>query len=226
MWILQAIRSGSYLQLLVGLAARAIVIFLILPVHEYAHGWAAAKLGDPTAQARGRRTFNPLAHLDPIGALCILLFSFGWAKPVPVNPMYFRHRKRDMALTALAGPASNLLVALLAALIYNVIWLLHPAASVLQWINYFFYYFIVINISLAVFNLLPIPPLDGSRIFAAILPERWSWTVARYERIIFLVLAVLVFSGALDPVLSTLNQWAFDGVMAVADLPFRLFGLL
>ena len=212
MWILQAIRSGSYLQLLVGLAARAIVIFLILPVHEYAHGWAAAKLGDPTAQARGRRTFNPLAHLDPIGALCILLFGFGWAKPVPVNPMYFRHRKRDMALTALAGPASNLLVALLAALIYNVIWLLHPSASVLQWINYFFYYFIVINISLAVFNLLPIPPLDGSRIVLLFLPERIYFHLMRYEMYISLAVMALVLTGVLDTPISWLSTQIYHGM--------------
>ena len=212
MWILQAIRSGSYLQLLVGLAARAIVIFLILPVHEYAHGWAAAKLGDPTAQARGRRTFNPLAHLDPIGALCILLFGFGWAKPVPVNPMYFRHRKRDMALTALAGPASNLLVALLAALIYNVIWLLHPSASVLQWINYFFYYFIVINISLAVFNLLPIPPLDGSRVVDAFMPFSWSLKLQKYQNIIFFVFIAALWFGWLDSIM----DWVGNGVLMLA----------
>lgn len=222
MWIVQAIRSGDYLSLLIGLAVRALIIFIIMPIHEYAHGWTAAKLGDPTALQNGRNTFNPAAHIDPFGALCIVLFGFGWAKPVPVNPLYFKNRKRGMALTAAAGPVSNLLMALLGALLYNILWLL---VGNVTGVTLFFYYFITINISLAVFNLLPIPPLDGSRIFALFLPERWSIWIARYERIIMLVLAVLVFSGRLDFLLSWLNEWAFRGVMTVADAPFRLLGL-
>lgn len=226
MWILQSIRNRDFLNLFVGLAVHALIIFVILPVHEYAHAWAAARLGDRTATQRGRLTFDPMRHVDPMGALCLVLFGFGWAKPVPVNPFYFKNRKTGMALTALAGPVSNLLMAVLGAVLYNVLALTLPLGNYWLAVYYFFYYYITINISLAVFNLLPIPPLDGSRIFSAVLPERWTYAVARYERIIFLVLAVVLFSGMLDGVLSLLNGWAFYLVTTVAGAPFRLFGLL
>lgn len=229
MWILNAIRTGDYLELLIGLGTRLLIILFILPIHECAHGWAAGKLGDPTARAQGRLTLNPKAHLDPFGALFLVLFGFGWAKPVPVNPFYFKNRKGGMALTALAGPLSNLLTALLSAVLYNACLVLLPEAFFYsvgyEILYYFFSAMIVINISLAVFNLIPIPPLDGSRIFAAVLPEKWAYTVARYERFIFLGLAVLIFSGLLDPVLEFLNGYALRGVLWVAELPFRLFGL-
>ncbi|MDD3262183.1 MAG: site-2 protease family protein, partial [Oscillospiraceae bacterium] len=104
--------------------ASVAVIILILPFHEYAHGWAAKKLGDSTAQYAGRLTFNPLASVDPIGALFLILFGFGWAKPVPIDPRYFKHPKRDMALTALAGPLANLLASLVCGILYNLVILL------------------------------------------------------------------------------------------------------
>ncbi len=230
MWILNAIKSGDVLQLVTGLAVRLLIIFFVLPIHECAHGWAAQKLGDNTAKAQGRLTLNPVAHIDPFGALFLILFGFGWAKPVPINPYNFKNHKSGMALTALAGPASNLLVALLGAVIYNACIVFLPAAFFAtvgyQILYYFFSWLILINISLAVFNLIPIPPLDGSRIFNAILPEKWSYQIARYERYIFIGLAVLIFSGVLDPVLSFLNQYALQGVFWIADLPFKLFGLL
>jgi Zn-dependent protease len=208
-----------------GLAVYALIIFVILPVHEYAHAWAASKLGDRTALQRGRLSFDPMRHLDPMGALCLVLFGFGWAKPVPVNPWYFKNRKTGMALTALAGPVSNLLMAFLGALLYNVLAMVLPVGNYWLAVYYFFYYYISINISLAVFNLLPIPPLDGSRIFAVVLPDRWNDTLARYERYIFPVMAVLLFSGILDGVLSVMNDWAFALVVGAASLPFQLFGL-
>lgn len=229
MWILDAIKTGDYLQLLIGLGTRLLIIFFVLPVHECAHGWAAEKLGDHTARTQGRLTLNPMAHIDPFGALFLVLFGFGWAKPVPVNPFYFKNRKSGMALTALAGPFSNLLMALISAVIYNACIVFLPAAffakAGYQILYYFFSAMIVINISLAVFNLIPIPPLDGSRIFSAVLPEKWIYFIARYERFIFLGLAVMLFSGLLDPVLNFLNGYALQGVLWVADLPFRLLGL-
>ena len=126
MWILQALRDGDFLSLLMGLLVYALVIFVLLPVHEYAHAWAASRLGDRTAFQRGRLSFDPMRHVDPMGALCLVLFGFGWAKPVPVNPFYFKNRKTGMALTALAGPVSNLLMALLGAFLYNVLALVLP----------------------------------------------------------------------------------------------------
>lgn len=225
MWLLESIRDRDFLNLFVGLAVHALIIFVILPIHEYAHAWAAARLGDHTATRSGRLTFDPMRHVDPMGALCLVLFGFGWAKPVPVNPFYFKNRKAGMALTALAGPASNLLMALAGAVVFNLLYLIVPDGIAWAVVYYFSYYFITINISLAVFNLLPVPPLDGSRIFSAVLPEKWSYTVAKYERYIFIGLAILLFSGVLDGVLSTLNSWAFYLVITVAEMPFRLVGL-
>ena len=128
MWILDAIKTGDYLQLLIGLGTRLLIIFFVLPVHECAHGWAAERLGDHTAREQGRLTLNPMAHLDPFGALFLVLFGFGWAKPVPVNPFYFKNRKSGMALTALAGPLSNLLMALISAVVFNACIVFLPAA--------------------------------------------------------------------------------------------------
>ncbi len=228
MWIINTIRSGNLTQLVVGLAVRLIIIFCILPIHEFAHGWMAKKLGDQTARYQGRLTMNPLAHVDPMGALFIIFFGFGWAKPVPVNPYNFKKRKRDMALTALAGPVSNILVAIIGAVIYQAVFLLLPAgfSQTHVYISYFFVLFIRINIALAVFNLLPVPPLDGSRIFSAILPDKWVFKMAQYEQYIFIGLFILMFTGVLNPITNFFEQYVAEGVLWLASLPFRLFGLL
>lgn len=159
--------------LLMQLLATVAVIFLILPLHEYAHGLIAYKLGDPTAKQSGRLTLNPLASIDKVGTLGLLLFGIGWAKPVPVNPRYFRNPKRDMALTALAGPVSNILAGFVGTVVYYFLLCLpFIPVQVLSVLSVFFYYYISINLMLAVFNLLPAPPLDGSRLVAAFLPNR------------------------------------------------------
>jgi len=199
------------------------VIFCILPVHEYAHGKVAMKLGDPTARNMGRLTLNPIASIDPMGALFILLFGFGWAKPVPVDPRYFKKPKRDMALVALAGPVSNLLVALIGAIVYNIILVIFKTVPVFVWM--FFMYYIVINISLATFNLIPIPPLDGSKILAAFLPDRVLYKFYRYQNVFMMVVFLLLFSGVLSYPLSIFRTAVETGIMWLADLPFRLLGL-
>ena len=140
------------------------VILCILPLHEFAHGWVANKLGDPTAKLEGRLTLNPLASVDPMGTVALILFGFGWAKPVPVDSRYFKKPRRDMALTALAGPVSNLLAALVGAVFVTLLIAFAPANGVTQFLLNMLYYYVVVNISLAVFNLIPLPPLDGSRI--------------------------------------------------------------
>ena len=180
------------------LIVRAIVLLTALPLHECAHAWAANKLGDPTAKNQGRMTLNPFVHLDPIGSITLLLCGVGWAKPVPINPFFFQKRKAGMALSALAGPTSNLLLAFLLYLLLKIAMLFsivsRPYFILLQFLSIA----CQINISLAVFNLLPLPPLDGSRIFNLILPEKYYWKIMQYERYIQLGLFILLFTGLLD----------------------------
>lgn len=202
------------------------VIFLTLPVHEFAHGLTATKLGDPTPRYEGRVTINPFAHIDYIGAACILLFGFGWAKPVQVNTNYFKNPKRDMAITAVAGPLANILMAFLALLLLNG---LLPAleatgSQVLYYVVIFFSYLAQINVYLAVFNLIPIPPLDGSRLLWAILPYKQYYALMRYERYIFYGLLALIWLGVLDTPLAFLSGGLLKGLSYVAELPFRLIG--
>ena len=228
---LRALFSGypiSLESILMQILATLFVIFCILPLHEYAHGWMAERLGDHTARYAGRLTLNPLASLDPIGALFLLLFGFGWAKPVPVDTCNFKKPKRDMALTALAGPVSNLLASLVGAILYYVLVLILAAAGISTplFVQAFFSAYITINVALAVFNLLPIPPLDGSKIVGAFLSNRAMYAYYRYQNIIVLVLFLLLFSGVLSRPLAFLENWMLEGILWIAELPFRLFGLL
>ena len=180
--------KGNMTDVLIGLMASVFVVFCTLPIHEFAHAWVATKLGDDTARLKGRLTLNPLAHIDPIGAIMILLVGFGYAKGVPVNARKFKNPKGGMALTALAGPVSNLLMALFFVLLSNSAVMLYTKNEALVWyVSYmFFYYAAMINVSLAVFNLLPIPPLDGSKILAIILPSKYYFKYMQYERYIII----------------------------------------
>ena len=176
-------------------ALRAAAVLLCLSVHETCHGLAALVLGDPTAKARHRLSLNPLRHIDWLGLAMMFVAGFGWAKPVPVNPNYFKKPMQGMAVTALAGPASNFLLALLAMLISRLIYLYAPYNPVWQTVFDFCLYTVApLSIGLGLFNLLPLPPLDGSKVLAMFLPDRAYAVWMRYERYGMLVLLVLSFA--------------------------------
>ena len=193
-------------------------------LHEVAHGWMAEKLGDPTARMMGRLTLNPIPHIDPMGLAVFGLtsltgsFVFGWAKPVPVNPRYFRKIDRDMMLVALAGPSANFLL----AVIFGV--LLWAAVSFLpfaQWKDNSAYIFclsslqagVIINFGLGWLNLLPIPPLDGSKILAYFLPPQYAWSYMEAARYGFIILLILLFTGILNKILGPLVSGSSAGLL-------------
>ena len=178
----------------VNIILTALAVLITLSVHEYCHGYAAYKLGDNTAKNLGRLTLNPIKHIDPIGALCMLLFKVGWAKPLPINPRNFNNPKRDFALTALAGPLSNLIMAFFSAGIYLLIFAIfknsyfEPGAFALKLVTNtitFIWIFHSVNIGLGIFNLIPIPPLDGSRLLNVFLPPKAYFGIMKYERQIY-----------------------------------------
>jgi Zn-dependent protease len=178
-----------------------------MPVHEWAHAWAAYELGDDTAARRGRLSLNPLAHLDPVGSLMLLVAGFGWGKPVPVNPYRLRGDVRTShALVSVAGPFSNFVLAMVAAIPFRMGWLVALPTSISTGVRDILVNFMLINLTLAVFNMLPIPPLDGSRVLAALMPRSWARRLDSLEAmgggILMVVLLVLMASGMLSRVVS------------------------
>lgn len=200
--MISSITSGSLMSLLLSIPA----LLISLSAHEFAHGYAAYKMGDNTAKYEGRLTLNPMAHLDPIGTFCLLFFHFGWANPVPINPMYFKNKRRGIIIVSLAGPLMNFFLAVVSTVIYALIIKFGP-----QNMNIFYEFLlnifnagIVLNIGLMIFNLIPVPPLDGSKILGELLPARARFEYYKIERTLSLILIFALVFGLLDPILDPL----------------------
>lgn len=184
-------------------------LFVALIFHEMAHGLAAYALGDDTAKNAGRLTLNPIKHIDPVGFVSMLVFKFGWAKPVPINPFNFKNRKRGTLLVSLAGPAANFILAIIIVLIFKL--------NIVR--NYLVFEMLIItlhyNIILGIFNLLPFPPLDGSKIVASMLPDKVEYYFYKYERYFYLILIALIFTNMIDKILSPIITIVMNLLMGI-----------
>lgn len=189
------------------MVVRAIVLLTSIPIHEAAHAWVADKLGDPTARYSGRLTLNPMAHLDPIGSMALIFTGIGWAKPVPINPMNFDDRKKGMAISAAAGPISNLIIATISLIIVKILGVLaffFGMSNVISTLIVIFNSMCWTNVSLAIFNLIPVPPFDGSRIFNYFLSDKLYFKIMEYEQYIFIGILLLLMTGIIDAPLNFL----------------------
>ena len=195
---------------------KLIVIFMAIPFHEFAHAWAADKLGDETPSHQGRLTLNPIAHIDPIGAICIFFTGFGWGKPVQVNGLRFKKYRKGMAVTAAAGPIANIILGIAGMIFYKFIagaYVSNPSSEALWWTSLIFQYFTLINVGLAAFNLIPIPPRDGSKILSYFAPPKVEKFMIENQLYISLGFLLLLVSGALDKPLGWVQQgmwWLID----------------
>lgn len=230
--MLSQLLSGHFTiqSIIAQIAAVLVIIFLILPFHEWAHAETAYLLGDKGIKERGRLSLNPLSHIDPIGALFMLLVGFGWAKPVPVDARYFKNPKLGMGITALMGPMANLVAGFVGLLVYYGILCASPEFllnnSFGEIVRIFLIFYVQVNVNLAVFNLLPLPPLDGSKILFVILPDKVVAFFYRYQMVFFALLFILIYTGPLSQLLGFLSSGVLTGMNWLAMQPFKLFGLL
>lgn len=229
--LLSALFSGSPLQILYTFLALAIVLFTGIPFHEFAHGWTAERFGDRTARLSGRLTVNPFAHFDLFGTLMLFLVGVGFAKPVPINPNNFRGNKKvGIAVTALAGPLSNLIIAFLFVVLGRLVNLLYLLIGG----DLAFYYIFIqvlflaaqVNVGLAIFNLIPLPPLDGWRILGLVLPAKWQFFAMKYQYYIVLLLFVLLATDILSTPLAIAQQWVLNLFSIITQPIATGFGLL
>lgn len=207
------------------LTLRVTAVLLCIMVHEVSHGFAAYRLGDPTAKSRHRLSFNPLRHIDPFGALMMVLVGFGWAKPVPIDPRYFKNPKRGMAVTALAGPLSNFVLAyvsLLACYAILPFYTRSGGGTTLEILLGFLFSMARLSIGLGIFNLFPFPPLDGSKVLGALLPNNLYYEFLRFERYGMLILMAVLWLGILDGPLNAGLGAMFQLLDAAARWPYDL----
>lgn len=220
MWFLQP--GITMLDVVMRILAALSIIFLILPIHEYAHGIVAYKLGDKTAKSSGLLTLNPLLHFDPLGAFSVIFFDIGWAKPIPIDPRNFKKPKRDMALVALAGPLSNIISAIAGALLLNLIVVFSGGSPVgfVSAIQKFLSYYIIINISITAFNFLPIPSLDGYKVIECLIPDKYLFKYYRYYPVILFAILGLILLGFFDPIIMFIRVVVYSFVIKIGSLPF------
>lgn len=235
--LLRMIMGGgaNIVQVITFIISALVITFLVNPLHECAHAWAALKLGDDTAKRQGRLTLNPMAHIDYLGAMLLLIIGFGWAKPVPIDARNFKNPKVGMALSALAGPVSNLIAATIAGLFFNAINAFadpnviyeftgvsytYNYAHPLVWLLFLFEYLMMINITLAVFNLIPIPPLDGSKILMAFLPDRAIMWIYQREQMISMGLFIIIMLGGFNGILTSAQYHLSELIIRITSLPF------
>jgi len=185
-------------------------LLLAISCHEFAHGWAAFLMGDRTAKYSGRLSLNPLHHIDPMGALCMLFFRMGWAKPVPINPNNFKNQRLGIITVSLAGPFANFVLGLLSCIIYYFIAIFMPPSAFGEFLRDIFIYSVFMNVGLMIFNLIPIPPLDGSKILLEFLPAKARFTIYQYERYFSLILIIIVYAGAVTPTISLLQTYVIQ----------------
>lgn len=204
---------------LLSVVISAAAALLCITFHELSHGFVAYHLGDPTAKNMGRLTLNPIKHIDPVGLVMMIVVKVGWAKPVPVDMRHFKRPKRDMAITALAGPVSNFIMAVGALLICSLIYHVAPFSRATLLLLCFFSNIAELSVGLGLFNLFPISPLDGSKVVFALLPDRIYYTILRYEKYVMIVVILLTFLGVLSPLLGFLITHVLNAFCAMTGFP-------